>query len=322
MNSEPEMNLHVALRRGSPAKVTGRPKSGVRHVERTNLLAYIGGLLPNLKRAQRRIATAVLDDPEQTFTRSISDLAADCGVSAGSIVQFCRSLGFSGFPMFKICLARELAEPAFPFFGQSLQSKRGSHSILRRVFEEHIQSLHQTFKLNTPRALTDAAASVLKAKRIVLFAIGLSYPVAYSLYARLRFMGLPAFIDRDSHMQLAAAAEMRKRDVGIGISVSGSTRETVECLRLSKARKAKTICITNSVDSPLARTADIQLYAAPSEVKYFQAPLASRLTQLALADTILVIVALHRKSSVMAHLRRAEEHLLQRRVSRRSVGGV
>jgi DNA-binding MurR/RpiR family transcriptional regulator len=75
------------------------------------------------------------------------------------------------------------------------------------------------------------------------------------------------------------------------------------------------ICITNSIDSPLAQTADIRLYAAPSEVKYFQAPLVSRVTQLALADALLVLVGLRRKRKALIHLRRAEEQLLKRRLN-------
>jgi len=169
--------------------------------------------------------------------------------------------------------------------------------------------------LNTAHALAAAARALDRGRRIVLFSIGLSYPVAYSLYARLRFIGYPAFVEYDSHMQLAAAAEMTKGEVAVAVSVSGNTSETVECLRLSKERGAKTVCITNSIDSPLARAADIRLYAAPSEVKYFQAPLASRVSQLALADALLVILGLRRKRRALAHLGRAEEQLLRRRMA-------
>jgi DNA-binding MurR/RpiR family transcriptional regulator len=240
-------------------------------------------------------------------------LANRAGVSTGAIVQFCKALRLKGLPALKIALARDLAEPVFAF-PQEGNDRSGSTDILHRVFQEHLKSLNQTLQLNSVSSLNAAAGALLKARRIVLFSIGLSYPVAYSLYARLRFLGLPAFIEYDSHLQLAAAAEMHRGEVAIGFSLSGSTSETVECLHVSHMRNAKTICITNSVDSPLARAADIKLYAAPSEVKYFQAPLASRVTQLALADALLVIVGLQRKQKALTHLRRAEEHLLNRRI--------
>jgi len=277
------------------------------------LLPLIQGMVPTLKRAQRRIADAVINDPEQFISHSISELAVECGVSTGSIVIFCKSLGLKGFPSLKIALARELSEAVLRT-GDRSRPPRGLQAVLQGVFERHISSLRQTLKLNAPDAFERAVKHLLKTRRIVLFSIGLSYPVAYSLYARLRFIGLPAFIEFDSHLQIAAAAEMNPGDVGLAVSVAGSTAETVECLRLAKERGATTICITNSVDSPLARAADIPLYAAPSAVKYFQAPLASRVSQLAIADVLLVLIGQRRKRQALTHIRRAEEYLLRHRM--------
>jgi DNA-binding MurR/RpiR family transcriptional regulator len=217
--------------------------------------------------------------------------------------------------MLRISLARELASPVLP----SLKMTRPQHneaSILQKVFDGYVQNLGETLRLNSPATLHAAAKGLDKARRIVLFSMGLSYTVAYSLYSRLRFLGFPAFIELDSHMQLAAAAEMIPGEVAIGISVSGSTSETVECFRLAKARGAKTICITNSINSPLARIATISFYAAPSEMKYFQARLASRVTQLGIVDALLWAVSLRRKRKALTHLRRAAEQLLKRRIAR------
>jgi DNA-binding MurR/RpiR family transcriptional regulator len=286
------------------------PVTSHQHV---HILPLIRGLIPNLRRAQLRIAKVVVSDPEQFINQPISQLAKCAGVSAGAIVQFCKSLNLKGLPALKIALARELAEPVLAFT-KGTREEDDSAYTLQRVFQEHVNSLNQTMQLNNAAALNAAADLLLKARRIVLFSIGLSYPVAYSLYARLRFIGFPAFIEYDSHLQLAAAAEMAKSEVAIGFSLSGSTSETVECLRVSRARHAKTICITNSVESPITRSADVKLYAAPSEVKYFQAPLASRVSQLALADALLVILGQRKKQRAVTHLRRAEEHLLNRRL--------
>lgn len=278
------------------------------------LLPLVQGRVARLKRAQRQIAESLIRDPEQFITHPISELAKECGVSAGSVVLFCRSLGLKGFPALKIALAQELAEPVLPFFHQKDAKRNGAPLLLQRVFEEHVSSLEQTLHLNTPLTLKAAAVTIGRARRTVLFSIGLSYPVAYSLYARMRFIGLPAFIEYDSHLQLAAAAEMKPGEAALAISVAGNTSETVECLRVAKARGAKTLCITNSVGSPLAQAADIRMYAAPSEVKFFQAPLAFRVSQLALADALLVILATQRKRKAVAHLERAEENLLRRRM--------
>jgi DNA-binding MurR/RpiR family transcriptional regulator len=273
-------------------------------------MPWLNGLLPNLRRAQHRIAELVVKDPEQFINQPIAELAKSAGVSAGAIVQFCKAVGFQGLRALKIALAKQMAGPLLDGQGTS---PRPLHA-LPRVIQEHVYSLEQTLQLNSAGTVDAAAAALSHARRIVLFSIGLSFPVAYSFYGRLRFIGLPAFIEFDSHMQLAAAAQMREGEVAIAFSLSGRTRETVECLQLSRTRHATTICVTNSVDSPLARAADIRLYAAPGEVKYFQAPLASRVGQLALADVLLTTLASRRRHAALNHLRRAEEHLLRRRI--------
>ncbi len=309
-----EAKVQPAVASVEAEEAAGKSTSSARKSHHPALLPLIQGLMPGMKRAQRDIAEAIIRDPEQFISQTISELAQACGVSTGSIVLFCRALGLKGFPALKIALARELAEPVLPIFNKQMKGQEETPQILQRVLEEHVASLQQTLNLNTAQSLNAAAGVLLKARRIVLFSIGLSYPVAYSLYARLRFIGLPAFIEYDSHLQLAAAAEMQPGEAAMAISVAGNTSETVECLRISKSRGAKAICITNSVGSPLARAADIRLYAAPSEVKYFQAPLASRVSQLALADALLVILGNRRKRESVAHLERAEEYLLRRRM--------
>ena len=79
---------------------------------------------------------------------------------------------------------------------------------------------------------------------------------------------------------------------------------------LARQGRATTLCLTNCMKSPITAQADMALYAAPSEVKYFQAPLASRITQLALVDALFVSIALRRKNRTLAQLQSAGIKLL------------
>lgn len=306
------------LTKPSKRRQTGQINSS-RERHESALLPWVRGLLPTLNTAQRRIANALLDDPERFLTEPVSGLAARCGVSPGSIVLFCRFLGLSGLPMLRISLARELASQVLPPFTKAAR-QREHGSVFQKVFQEHVQSLDETLRMNSPAALQVAAKAIDKARRIVLFGIGQSFTVAYSLYSRIRFLGFPALLEYDSHMQLAAAAEMMAGEVAIAFSVSGATKETVECLSLARARGAKTICFTNSVNSPLARIADIRFYAAPFGMKYFQASIVPRGAQLALADALVWTLGMRRKRKALIHLQRAEEQLLTRRLVRNQHG--
>jgi DNA-binding MurR/RpiR family transcriptional regulator len=226
-------------------------------------------------------------------------------------VGFCRSLGLRGFANFKIELARELTHSGLS--GDNAQESKST--LLQRVFKFHAQNLMETLQINTEDAFQRAAQMLGKARRIEFFSTGISFGVAYTTRCKLRLIGLPANTEFDFHLQLVAATQLRPGDVAVGISCSGSTRETVECLKIARSKHAQTICVTNSMKSPITEYADVALYATPSEVKYFQAPMASRVTQLAVIDALFVSVVQKRKDKTAKLLHDSGQELLKRRIS-------
>src|SRR5260370_11676815 len=73
------------------------------------ILVTIRSLLPSLAPVERRVAQAVLDDPQGVAWRSISELARTCGTSATSVVRFCRAIGLRGYPDLRLAPARAAA---------------------------------------------------------------------------------------------------------------------------------------------------------------------------------------------------------------------
>jgi DNA-binding MurR/RpiR family transcriptional regulator len=279
------------------------------------LLVYLQAILPSLNPTERQIAEYILEDPERVLSSSISDMRQGSGASVGSIVGFCRTLGVKGFASFKIALARELALAGFSAAARETNGQPAA-SLFDSVFQFHAQSLRETFQLNSEETLDQAARVLELAHRIEFFSIGMSYPVAYTACNKLRLIGIPATTQSDSHLQVIAATQLKKGDVAFGISCSGSTHETVQCLQIARENKATTISVTNCMKSPITAHSDIVLYATPSEIKYFQAPLASRVTQLALVDALFVTIAQHRKNKTTTQLQRAGEKLLQHRLKK------
>jgi len=275
------------------------------------MLVYMQALLPSFNPTERVIAEYVLADPERILSTSISEVRNGSGASVGSIIAFCHRLGLKGFTDFKLVLAQELAQAGFS--ASEKVAKEGS-SIFRDVFQHHTQSLQETLQINSEKTLMRIARTLETASRIELFSIGLSFPVAYTACCKFQLIGLPASTHMDSHMQIVTATQLKKGNLAFGISISGSTRETVRCLEIARENHATTVCLTNCMKSPITAVADLALYATPSEIKYFQAPLAARITQLALVDVLFVYIALRKKSKTMKSLQRTGEKLLERRL--------
>jgi RpiR family transcriptional regulator, carbohydrate utilization regulator len=208
-------------------------------------------------------------------------------------------------------LARELAQGGL---AASSNEEAQDLSVFQQVFRIHAKSLAETQHINSEETLQRASRAIERARRIELFSTGLSYAVAYTIYCKFKLIGLPAFAGSDLHMQLVAATQLRKGDLAFGISCSGRTQETVQCLKVARENKATTICLTNSMKSPITQHADIELHATPSEIKYFQAPMASRITQVAVLDALFVSISLRRKTRTMKELHRLGEKLTEHRL--------
>lgn len=273
------------------------------------VLTHLRGILASLNPTERLIGECVLADPENVITSSIAEMKEACGASVGSIVGFCRRLGLKGFAEFKIALAQDLAQSGLP-------AARGqqSGSLFEKVFDFHAQSLSETLQINPQATFERIAHAMDKARRIEFFAIGLSQPVAYTAACKFLLIGLPAGSQIDSHIQLINATQLKAGDVAFGISCSGATRETVQCLEVAKSKGATTVCLTNAMNSPITARSDLCLYATPSEINYFQAPLASRVTQLAVIDALFVSLALKHKNKTAGRLQQSGEELLKRRL--------
>jgi len=74
----------------------------------TNVLTQIQAALPGLSKSDTKIAHVVLADPEAATHASIALLAQQANVSEPSVNRFCKRLGATGYPDFKIWLARSL----------------------------------------------------------------------------------------------------------------------------------------------------------------------------------------------------------------------
>jgi DNA-binding MurR/RpiR family transcriptional regulator len=94
-------------------------------------------------------------------------------------------------------------------------------------------------------------------------------------------------------MQAIAAAHSNESCVAIGISHSGSSIDIVRTLELCKQNGAITIALTNYGKSPIYRASDYVLNTIADETNYTILGLSSRISQLAIIDTIYSYLVCH-----------------------------
>jgi RpiR family transcriptional regulator, carbohydrate utilization regulator len=221
-------------------------------------LVYLEAILPSLSPIERQIGEYILEDPERVLSSTVSDMHLGSGASIGSIVGFCRRFGFRGFTNLKISVARGLPQKPFSV-GYPEGHEHALLSVADKVFQCHIQSLRDARLLNSEGTLQKVSEVLEGSRRIEFFSIGMSYPIAYAACGKLRLLGMSAATQSDSHLQVIAATQLQRGDVAFGISFSGRTRETVQCLQIAREGKVATVSVTNCMMSPITEYSDLVL---------------------------------------------------------------
>jgi DNA-binding MurR/RpiR family transcriptional regulator len=243
---------------------------------------------------------------------SVTEVAEQTGSSEGSVVGVCRRLGIGGFQELKLLLARDLVDPV-RLIQEDLSETDTVTDVREHVFSAHIASLQDTRGLLDAGSLLRAVELIGAARRIEVYGIGSSAPVAEDLGYRLLRLGREVKVVTDSHIQAVSAAMTGPDTAVVTISHSGSTVETVLATRLAREAGARTIGITRMGKSPLARHCEIILYTIANETRYRPEAMSSRVAQLAIIDTLVSCCALSDAQRSITRLELSERVLAEKR---------
>lgn len=256
-----------------------------------NTLNRIRVAQPGMAKGASRIADYILAQPEKIVGMSVTELSEETGVSEGSIINFCRGIGLSGFQQMKLSLAQEIVQPV-QFIHEDVTRDDDMDTICRKVFHSGIQALRDSLSVLDPTALSRAVDMIRAAKRVEVYGIGSSAPIAEDTHYRMLRIGLDARVVVDSHVQAICASRCDPDVVVLTISHSGATHETVAATRLAREAGAKTIVITNFARSPIQAYADLVLFTMARETSFRTEAMTSRIAQLCVVDALVAALAL------------------------------
>ncbi|GGF22890.1 hypothetical protein GCM10010954_22110 [Halobacillus andaensis] len=139
--------------------------------------------------------------------------------------------------------------------------------------------------------LNKAVEVIAEASFIEFYGSGGSGTVALDAHHKLLKLGIKSFAYNDSTLQAMSASVLSEKDVVIGISHTGATKEVLNALKLAKDAGATVICITNSSKSPITKISDIVLQTASKETLFRTDAISSRIAQLTIIDILVASIA-------------------------------
>ncbi len=300
-----------------------KPKlSIVRDDPGLHVLERVQGMLPHLRKSDRKVAEVVLADPDSAVNMTVASLARAAGVSEPTVMRFCDAIGCDGFQGFKLALAREIA------FGMHrphsvISPDDGPAEVTDKIFQYTLASLDRARRKLDPRQISLAIDLLAAARKIEFFGFGASGIVAQDAQQKFPLFGKPCIATIDSHQQFMAALTMEPGDVLVAISNTGETEAILQCVEAARERGARVIGITGQRASSLARICDAYLVVETHENTNVFTPTTSRLGALVIIDILSTGLALrldqghaHRFGEMKRELARMRGSLGSRRLKK------
>lgn len=228
---------------------------------------FLTGLInpsKRLSKSHRLIADYVSENFEKVAYMTAAKLGAAVGVSESTVVRFAIECGFEGYPEF----SRRLQEliPSKLTFAQRAQVtnlRLGDGDILDKVLASDIDKIKATLAQIDHDAFYKAADAIINSKTIYIMGVrSSSAPAGFmSYYFSLIFDNVRLVSSTTGSEMFEQVFKAGEGDVVIGISFPRYSKRVVHAMEYAKTKGACLVALTDSSDSPIAKTADYTLLA-------------------------------------------------------------
>ena len=257
------------------------------------ILDTLGSLRDSLTPSSRRIADYVLAQPQHVTELSIAELSQQANVGEASIIRFCKGLNFKGFQDLKMKLAIEVATPNDTekhLLDTELTVDDDAENVGRKLQQTINNVLAETLNLLDFSELEAVAKAFNKQKKIYFFGVGSSGITAEDAKNKLMRIGFDVDALTNNHFMYMKAALLSSADIAIGISHSGTSKETIKALSLAKKCGALTVALTHNPLSALAKLSDYVLINGNRQGQLQGDSIGTKITQLFVLDMLYTLL--------------------------------
>jgi len=276
-------------------------------MQHQNLVNIITDALPGLNKSERKVAEAILSDPESATGSSIASLAKRANVSEPSVNRFCKRFNTAGFPDFKLKLAKSLVS-GVRFVNRNVDPNDAVESYTPKIFDSTINDLaliRDSIDHSVVNAVVD---QLIQAKRVYFFGLGTSGSVARDAENKFFRFNLPVSFHDDVLMMRMLASTGSAGDVFFVISHTGRTKEIIDIAEIASNNGATVIALTSS-SSPLTAVSSIALEVdVPENTDEYMA-MTSRIVHLVVLDVLATGFTLRRGPDFLPHLEKIKNSL-------------
>ena len=279
-----------------------------------NLINIITDALPGLNKSETKVALVILADPDAATSSSIATLAKKASVSEPSVNRFCKRFDATGFPDFKLKLAKSLVS-GIRFVNRNVNPDDDVTSYTPKIFDSTINDLALVRDKISHAVVNNVVDKLIQAKRIYFFGLGTSGSVARDAENKFFRFNLPVSFHDDVLMMRMLASTGTTGDVFFVISHTGRKKEIIDVVQIARENGATIIALT-SPGSPLAAISSISLDVDVPENTDEYMPMTSRIVHLVILDVLATGFTLRRGPDFLPHLEKIKNSLLPTRLKK------
>ena len=246
--------------------------------------------VPNLTPLEAAVLDSITGRTDFSETTGLKEVAVAAGVSEAMVIKVAKKLGFTGYRDFRGALAMYNRSETAGLYSE-ISPDDTSREIVEKVFGTAKQALEETLAILDISAFDRAASILHSARHRDFYGIGGSAQIARDAAHKFLRIGLRASVHDDVHMMLMSASVLGPEDTVLAFSHSGITSAVLEPLKIARAKGARTIAITNYVDSPISSLVDVVLCSTAQGSPLLGENAAARIAQLNILDALFVVIA-------------------------------
>ncbi|MGL4106653.1 MurR/RpiR family transcriptional regulator [Clostridium sp. LP20] len=213
-----------------------------------DILCEIQRVYNSFSDKEKSIADYILQHGDMIKNINITELAKNIGTSGATITRFVKKIGCDSFVDMKIKLNSNKVDI----------DPTQEEGIFSYVYQYYNEVIERTKHLIDNESIFRIVREIKKANKIYIYGVGSSGLTGNEMMQRLLRMGFNVYSISDSHMMIINSSIVSEKDLVLGISISGETKEVVQALRISKEKGAKTVSITSLEDSSITKYSDIK----------------------------------------------------------------
>lgn len=249
-------------------------------------LIKINQRMPEFTPSDKKIAKFIVDNPKLILDSNTQQLASMVETSQSAIIRFVKKIGYKGYVDLKLDIAKSLEADTIQIEDVVIRAGESTQTIVSKSKNNVLSAVEKTFALLDDEVIECSIKYLVEAGDIYLAGVGSSGLVCEDFLYKLQRAGQKAYYQRDAHTNLALITNIKKDDILVCISYSGTTKEVIIAADYAKSIGAKVITITKGANTGLSKLSDQVLLIPEIEKEMRFGAISSRLSSQIVTDIL------------------------------------